>query len=92
MKSDPLQAKYGTNGRIYIHAEIAAIKNALRTISVDDFKRATMIVVRTKCSDDNPQLIVSGMAKPCAGCMRAIAAFGIKDVFYSTNEGDLRRM
>lgn len=66
-----------------MHAEIHAIKNALRHISVDELKRATLLVLRTR--EDTPS--GWGMAKPCEGCMRAIAEFGIKSVKYTNDAG-----
>ena len=84
MKTDPMQAKYCVNKeRIYMHAEIHAIKNALRHISVDELKRATLLVLRTREDTASGW----GMAKPCEGCMRAIAEFGIRNVKYTNDEG-----
>ena len=84
MKTDPMQAKYSVNKeRIYMHAEIHAIKNALRHVSVDELKRATLLVLRTR----EDTVSGWGMAKPCEGCMRAIAEFGIKNVKYTNEQG-----
>lgn len=81
MKSDPMQAKYGANKDcIYLHAEIHAIKNALRTRHPDQLARADIFVLRKKEQK-------YGLAKPCAGCMRAISEFNIRNVYYTTEEG-----
>jgi len=82
MKSHPFQAKYSKNGEsIYLHAEIHAIKNALRDYSVDELKGSTLIVLRRKIRKQH------GLAKPCEGCMRALAEFGITSTIYSTEDG-----
>jgi deoxycytidylate deaminase len=84
MKSSPLQAKYATNKdlSIYLHAEISAIKNALRQLDVEDFKKVSLYVCRVKY-DIQTNSIVYGLAKPCSGCMRAIFEFDIKKVYYT---------
>jgi tRNA(Arg) A34 adenosine deaminase TadA len=83
-KSHPFQKKYGKNeDAIYLHAEIDAIKNALRHIEQEELSRASLYVARVKRSKSQ---FVQGLAKPCAkGCCKAIAAFGIKNVYYTTN-------
>jgi tRNA(Arg) A34 adenosine deaminase TadA len=80
-KSDPLAAKYGRHpDAIYPHAELAAIKNALRdrNIQPSQLQDCTMYVARVK-RDGTP-----AMAKPCVGCQRAIQEFGIGDVQWTT--------
>ncbi len=80
-KSHPFQKKFGKNEHcIYLHAEVNAIKNALKHCSVDDLKKSTLTVLRAK---DSKRLL----AKPCDGCMKAIIEFGIKTVYYTTEEG-----
>lgn len=84
-KSHPFQAKFGKNDEcIFLHAEIDAIKNALKNNSVDDLRKSTLYVYRTKKMNGIEK---SGLAKPCAGCMRAIVNFNIKNVVYSTENG-----
>lgn len=88
-KSSPLQAKYATNKNlsIFLHAEIAAIKNALRYLDVEDFNKVSLFVCRAK-TDVKTNKMIYGMSKPCPGCMRAIVEFEIKNVFYTLdNEG-----
>jgi tRNA(Arg) A34 adenosine deaminase TadA len=86
-KTDPLQAKYGKNDQaIYLHAELHAIKNALREISVEELKGCTLYVVRVKRPNPNSKKYVFGMAKPCCGCHKAIVEFGIKSIVYTTDE------
>lgn len=85
-KTHPFQTKYSKNPHaIHLHAEISAIKNSLNKISVDDLKKSVLVIVRMK--KDNKLKWTKAMAKPCAGCMRAIADFDIKQVVYTTEEG-----
>ncbi len=81
-RSDPLQKKFGrTPDAIYLHAEISAIKNAIkRERSVDFLRSSTLYVARAKIIGGE---FVSGLAKPCAGCQRAISAFNIPKVIWT---------
>jgi len=91
-KTDPFQARFGTTVHaIHLHAEVAAIKNALRNLSVDELHKATLIVVRVK-KREHDKLYEATIAKPCSGCQRCIAEFGIKNVFYTGKEGRLQQL
>lgn len=86
-KTDPLQAKYSKNAdAIYLHSEINCIKNALRNYSVEELEGSTMYVCRVKRPHETSKKWVWGLAKPCEGCSRAIAEFGIKNVVYTTDK------
>ena len=88
MKSDPLQAKYGKNREaIYLHAEIHAIKNALKEYSLDEIEGSDLYVVRVKRKDEHSIGFIHGMAKPCEGCVRAINEFGIRNVAFTNGIG-----
>lgn len=90
MKSHPMAAKYGKNEHaVYLHAEVAAIKNALREIAVDDFTKCDIYITRVKKEKPFTNKYVWGLAKPCAGCERAIAEFGLKRVIYTCDDGDI---
>lgn len=84
VQTDPLQFKYRRDSHsIFLHAEIGAIKKALRVVNLNDLRRASMYVMRVKqISDMNPEF-TWGLAKPCEGCYRAIVEFGFKEVIYS---------
>lgn len=74
-KSDPMAAKYGRHPEaVYPHAELAALKQALRFLEDDELANCTMYVARVK-KDGSPAL-----AKPCEGCQRALAEFGMGNV------------
>lgn len=79
-KTHPFQARFGKNHEaIYPHAETLCIYNAIKRHGVDILKRATLYVGRIKKDGS------WGMAKPCSGCMGAIAQYGIKRVIYTTD-------
>jgi deoxycytidylate deaminase len=84
-KSHPFQKRFGKNSdAIFLHAEIDAIKNALRHVSQEELSRASLYVARAKKTEKRNY--IQGMAKPCEkGCQCAIAAFGIKNVYYTTD-------
>ena len=80
MKSHPFQAKYSKNSEsIYLHAETAALLDAINNGT--DPSGATMHVIR-KLRDGT-----LGLARPCQGCMRALAAYGVDRVVYSNEVG-----
>jgi deoxycytidylate deaminase len=88
-KSHPFQAQFGKNkDSIFLHAETDCIKNALKVMSLKDVSKCTLYVCRVKFVDETKQKLIFGLAKPCSGCVRAIANFDIKKVVYSLdNEG-----
>lgn len=90
-KSDPFQLRFRKNPHaIHRHAEIGAIKNALKILkNTEDLSRCTLIVVRVKRNTSNTSYIPA-MAKPCEGCYRCIVEFGIKKVCYTGEDGVLR--
>lgn len=84
-KTHPLQKKFGKNNQcVHLHAEICAIKNALRFIQKSDLLNCTLYIARAKYQDETKQQFIHGLAKPCAnGCERAIETLGIKKVVYT---------
>jgi len=92
MKSHPFQAEFAKNeDAIYLHAETDAIKNALKRVSQDDIARSTLYIARAKMHVETKEWIY-GLSKPCPGCARAIATFGIEKVVYTTDDGDYKYM
>ena len=84
-KSHPFQQQYSKNNdAIYLHAEIDAIKNALRKINQKQLSKSTMYVIRIKHNEKKQ--MVWGNSKPCIGCARAIAEFDIKNVIYTAEK------
>lgn len=88
LHSHPFQTKYGKNEHaIFWHAETNAIFNALRR--VDDpivLKQSELYVVRIKRPAPRSKSFILGTASPCEGCQRCIQDFGIKRVYFSTDE------
>jgi len=87
-KTHPFQIKYRRRpDAIYLHAEVAAIKRAIWHLSEKELKRSMLISVRIKYDNRlNPRL---GMPKPCEGCQKAIAEFGIRHVYYTTETQEI---
>lgn len=83
-KTHPFQKQFGRNDQsIFLHAEIDCILNALRRFDVDFLSKCILYVQRVKKRGPNTRESISGLAKPCEGCQRAIIQFGIKKVVYS---------
>jgi deoxycytidylate deaminase len=86
-KTHPFQRKYSSNDEaIWLHAETDCIVNALRHVDADTLSKCTMYVLRVKRPDDDPKKFVQGLSKPCEGCQRALAQFGIKKVCYTLDD------
>jgi deoxycytidylate deaminase len=82
-KTHPLMARYTRKPENhYLHAEVSAIAKALNVLSLDDFKRSSLYVVRVSRSGE------WALSKPCEGCTKAIIAFQIPRTIYSTNPGE----
>lgn len=82
-KTSPFQLKYSKNSySVYFHAEIAAIKNALRHINIEDFKYSDLLICRIKYFP-KMKSFGYGLAYPCEGCLKAISEFGIRNVWYT---------
>lgn len=62
-----------------LHAEISCL-NQLKNLNVN-FSKVRLYIYRIR--KDQPY----GLARPCPSCMAAIKDLGIKDIFYTTNDG-----
>ena len=91
LKTDPFQDRFKKNDQsIYLHAEVAAIKKALKRIDLDDLRKCDMFVARVKRKGPKPnEPYIAAMAKPCAGCARCIAEFGIRNVYYTSENEEV---
>lgn len=88
-KSHPLMSEFGKNEEaIFLHAEIDAIKNALRLITPKQLSKCDLYIVRVK-RDKSLKHYVHGLAKPCDGCRRAIEAFELRNVFYTQDTNNI---
>ena len=88
-KTHPFQLKFSKNNdSIYLHAEIAAIKNSMNHMNPLTLKKATLYIARAKNGDDGTT-VQWGQAMPCKGCSKAINFFKIRRVVYTTNINDM---
>jgi deoxycytidylate deaminase len=79
-KSHTLQAKYADNKeRIYLHAEIDAVRKSLYFLKPVQLEKATIYVLRIMAS------LHTGLAKPCNGCHRFLNHFNIPHIYYTTH-------
>jgi tRNA(Arg) A34 adenosine deaminase TadA len=94
-KTHPFQKQFGTTEEnIYLHAEIDAIKSWIRYGNamgsayrrqfdfIKQMEECDMYIMRVK-RDGRGGPWITGLSKPCVGCMRAIATFGISRVYYT---------
>ena len=87
-KTHPFQTRFCKNQHaIFFHAEVHAIKNALKSVDVEDLYKCELYIVRAKRDKTNRKWI-TGMSKPCSGCQKCIDLFDLKSVYYSI-EGEI---
>ena len=87
-KTHPFQTRFCKNPHaIFFHAEVHAIKNALKSVDVEDLSKCELYIVRAKRNSTNRKWI-TGMSKPCSGCQKCIDLFDLKSVYYS-KEGEI---
>ena len=87
-KPHPFQTRFCKNPHaVFFHAEVHAIKNALKSVDVEDLSKCELYIVRAKRNSTNRKWI-TGMSKPCIGCQKCIDLFDLKNVYYSY-EGEL---
>jgi deoxycytidylate deaminase len=80
-KSHPIQKEFSKNEeKISLHAEMSAIINARRYLTVDQMAKSSLYIARAKHPDHNRNVWIPGLAKPCVVCQRAIEVYGIKDI------------
>jgi len=86
MRTNPFRDYVNDKFYLYCHAEVAAIKNALRTYRTEDLAKMVMIVCRAKIFKVNDiEIVGTGLAKPCVNCQKVLAEFGIRRVYYSVD-------
>lgn len=91
-KAHPIQKKYNihriSNSNVEfdslpakIHAEIACIKSINVSDDDIDWTKVSLYIYRKCISREH------GIARPCPACMHAIKEKGIRDIYYTTNDG-----
>ena len=82
-KTHPVQKKYNRYRKDLmlpkLHAEISCL-NQIKHLDIN-FSKVKLYIYRIR--KDQP----FGMARPCPSCMAAIKDLGIRDVYYTTNDG-----
>lgn len=84
-KTHPMQKKYNKYRKQTeiilpkLHAEINCV-NSIRHMDIN-FAKVKLYIYRIR--KDQPY----GLARPCPSCMAAIKDLGIRDIYYTTNEG-----
>lgn len=77
-KTHPLGAKYNARFNA-IHSELDAIKNF--PYMINSLYQYDMINIRVRGDH------TFGLSKPCYSCHKLLIFFGVREVYYSTNEG-----
>lgn len=89
-KTHPMMMGEGYRAdQLYMHAEVDAIRNALRLITREQLKQCELHIVRVKRPHIASNRWVYGLAKPCPGCAKIIEDFGIKKVNWSKDESKI---
>lgn len=84
-KTHPMQKKYNKYRKSSdellpkLHAEINCI-NSIKYLDIN-FSKVKLYIYRIR--KDRPY----GLARPCPSCMAAIKDLGIRDIYYTTNDG-----
>lgn len=73
----------------FLHAEVDAIKNAMKIVDYQTIRKLTLYVVRARLINNQYQF---GNAKPCCGCQACIDWFGISKVYYTCNDGSYQQL
>ena len=84
-KTHPIQKKYNKYRKPSdsmlpkLHAEISCL-NQIKHLDIN-FSKVKLYIYRIR--KDQP----FGMARPCPSCMAAIRDLGVRNIFYTTNDG-----
>ena len=84
-KTHPIQKKYNRYRKPSdsmlpkLHAEISCL-NQIKNLDIN-FSKVKLYIYRIR--KDQP----FGMARPCPSCMAAIRDLGVRNIFYTTNDG-----
>ena len=83
-KTHPLMLTQGyRNDQRFRHAEVDAIRSALRLITAEQLKQCELHIVRVKRPYTWSKTWVHGLAKPCEGCANVIENYGITKVYWT---------
>jgi deoxycytidylate deaminase len=77
-RTHPMQKKYRRNDHsLHLHAEIDALRNALRNFSKEELSSFKMYIARVRKDG------LTGLAAPCEGCKKALEDHGIKSIYWT---------
>lgn len=80
-KTHPMMQRFTNNYlRVCLHAEMAAINNALKTYSEEELQGANIFIARVTKNGQR------AIAKPCPICQNALDTFGITGVYWTEYE------
>ena len=80
-KTHPLQRRFSNHDlKTAIHAEIAAIVDALRNHEIEELRGSEIFVARIMKNGS------TGKAKPCTSCQKALDEYGISAVYWTEYE------
>lgn len=89
-KTHPLMLGNGyRTDQLYMHAEVDAIRNALRLVTPKQLKQCELHIVRVKRPHIASKRWVYGLAKPCSGCQNVIKRYGIETVVWTKDESKI---
>ena len=81
-KTHPMMGRFNKHPEaVNLHAEIDCITRAIRLYGTSILKHSELYVARVLASGE------LGNSKPCLGCQKAIEAFSIPVVYWTTKEG-----
>ena len=89
-KTHPIQMQYNEryrniNHQIWrkhsLHAEIMCLNRLDGIIDASEFHKVKLYIYRKR--KDRPY----GLSRPCPACMKRIKELGIKNIFYTSNDG-----
>ena len=81
-KTHPMMARYCKHPEaVSLHAEIDCLTKALRRYGTELVRHSSLYVARVTKDGSLAN------SQPCVGCQRAIDAFQVKTVYYTTKEG-----
>ena len=88
-KTHPFQVQFQANDKqIFLHAETDAINRALKYITKEELRKATLYVARVKYKDSRSKHAIWAESKPCVGCQKAILSYGITTVIHTCENGE----
>jgi len=87
-KTHPLMdVEFAPEPRPYLHAEADALIRARKILGRKRFERSSIYVLRTKM--DNDGTFLWGNAEPCFNCKENIRRAGIKNCFFTMDDGNI---